>query len=147
MPGGARSTLDRSFQTCSSGRDAISSQRFRREHQLLRADCLPWLEEQAQLGERGPRFGLIFLDPPTFSVSKRAQSTLAVQRDHAQLIKLAARLLTPRGKLVFSTNFQRFRLDRAALAQLRIEDLSAQSIPRDFARHANIHQCFAITSS
>jgi 23S rRNA (guanine2445-N2)-methyltransferase / 23S rRNA (guanine2069-N7)-methyltransferase len=148
--GGARSTLsiDLSSTYLEWARRNLDLNGFgRREHQLLRADCLPWLEEQVSAGERGPRFGLIFLDPPTFSASKRARRVLDVQRDHAQLISLAARLLTPRGKLLFSTNFQRFRLDRAALAQLRIEDLSAQSIPRDFARHANIHQCFAITSS
>jgi 23S rRNA (guanine2445-N2)-methyltransferase / 23S rRNA (guanine2069-N7)-methyltransferase len=148
--GGARSTLsiDLSSTYLEWARRNLDLNGFgRREHQLLRADCLPWLEEQVQLEERGPRFGLIFLDPPTFSVSKRAQATLDVQRDHVRLITLAARLLTPRGKLLFSTNFQRFRLDRAALAQLNIEDLSAQSIPRDFARHANIHQCFAFTSS
>jgi 23S rRNA (guanine2445-N2)-methyltransferase / 23S rRNA (guanine2069-N7)-methyltransferase len=148
--GGARSTLsiDLSSNYLEWARRNLELNGFgRREHQLVRADCLPWLEEQVSSGERGPRFGLIFLDPPTFSASKRARRVLDVQRDHVQLITLAARLLTPRGKLLFSTNFQRFRLDRAALAQFRIEDLSAQSIPRDFARHADIHQCFAITSS
>lgn len=119
----------------------------RREHQLVRADCLPWLEEQVRQQERGPRFGLIFLDPPTFSHSKRAKGILDVQRDHVQLITLAASLLTPRGKLLFSTNFQRFRLDRSALAQFKIEDITEQSIPRDFARHAQIHHCYAITFS
>jgi 23S rRNA (guanine2445-N2)-methyltransferase / 23S rRNA (guanine2069-N7)-methyltransferase len=45
---------------------------------------------------------------------------------------------------LFSTNAERFRLDRDALAGLTIEDLTARSIPRDFARHARIHQCFEI---
>ena len=41
-----------------------------RRHELLRADCLPWLAERSR--DRGARrFGLIYLAPPTFSNSKR----------------------------------------------------------------------------
>jgi 23S rRNA (guanine2445-N2)-methyltransferase / 23S rRNA (guanine2069-N7)-methyltransferase len=69
---------------------------------------------------------------------------MEVQRDHVHLITLASRLLTPQGTLLFSTNAERFRLDRDALAGLMIEDFTARSIPRDFARHARIHQCFEI---
>ncbi len=115
-----------------------------RAHQLLRADCLQWLEEQVAAGERGPRFGLIFLDPPTFSNSKRIRGVLDVQRDHVRLITLASALLTPTGALLFSTNFERFGFDREALSHLEIEDLTERSIPRDFARHAHIHQCYGI---
>ncbi|MCK7581428.1 MAG: hypothetical protein MZV65_41220 [Chromatiales bacterium] len=42
------------------------------------------------------RYELIFLDPPTFSTSKRMQGTLDIQRDHVALIQAAARLLEPR---------------------------------------------------
>jgi 23S rRNA (guanine2445-N2)-methyltransferase / 23S rRNA (guanine2069-N7)-methyltransferase len=115
-----------------------------RTHQLLRADCRRWLEEQAALGERGPRYGLIFLDPPTFSHSKSMSEVLDVQRDHVRLITLASQLLTPQGRLLFSTNAERFRLDHEALGSLEIEDLTARSIPRDFVRHSRIHQCFEI---
>jgi 23S rRNA (guanine2445-N2)-methyltransferase / 23S rRNA (guanine2069-N7)-methyltransferase len=45
---------------------------------------------------------------------------------------------------VFSTNYTRFKLDAPALADLSIEDISAQTIPKDFERHARIHRCFVI---
>jgi 23S rRNA (guanine2445-N2)-methyltransferase / 23S rRNA (guanine2069-N7)-methyltransferase len=144
--GGARTTLsvDLSNTYLAWARRNLEVNKFgARDHQLLRADCARWLEAQSALGERGPRFGLIFLDPPTFSHSKSTR-VLEVQRDHVHLITLASALLTPRGSLVFSTNAERFRLDRDALAHLAIEDLTAKSIPRDFARHARIHQCFDI---
>jgi 23S rRNA (guanine2445-N2)-methyltransferase / 23S rRNA (guanine2069-N7)-methyltransferase len=110
-------------------------------HRLIQADCLTWLEEAAKAGER---FDLIFLDPPTFSTSKRMQGTLDVQRDHVALIRKAMALLQRGGVLVFSNNLQRFKLDHAALADLRIEDLSHASIPRDFARNPRIHQCWKL---
>jgi 23S rRNA (guanine2445-N2)-methyltransferase / 23S rRNA (guanine2069-N7)-methyltransferase len=48
-------------------------------HELFREDCLHWLESQSVWG---PRFDLIFVDPPTFSNSKRMDGVLDVQRDY-----------------------------------------------------------------
>ena len=110
-------------------------------HELYRADCLQWLEEQEL---QGPRFDLIFVDPPTFSNSKRMEGLLDVQRDHVGIIRRSLKLLRRSGRLVFSTNFTRFKLDSDALADLAIEDISAASIPQDFERHARIHHCFVI---
>lgn len=108
-------------------------------HELLQADALRWLDRY-----RGPPFGLIFLDPPTFSRSKRMQDTLDVQRDHVGLIRKAVALLEPRGVLIFSTNYQRFKLERAALADLAVEDITRATLPKDFERNPRIHQCFRI---
>jgi len=110
-------------------------------HELYRADCLQWLEEQEP---KGPSFDLVFLDPPTFSNSKRMDGVLDVQRDHVGMIRRSLKLLRPTGRLVFSTNYTRFKLDAEALADLRVEDISAQTIPKDFERHARIHRCFCV---
>ncbi len=110
-------------------------------HELYRADCLQWLEEQES---QGPRFDLIFVDPPTFSNSKRMEGVLDVQRDHVGMIRRSLKLLRPRGRLVFSTNYTRFKLDAEALADLAVDDISAATIPKDFERHARIHRCFVI---
>jgi 23S rRNA (guanine2445-N2)-methyltransferase / 23S rRNA (guanine2069-N7)-methyltransferase len=111
------------------------------EHELERADCLQWLESQAVWG---PRFDLAFVDPPTFSNSKRMEGVLDVQRDHVGMIRRTLRLLRPGGRLVFSTNYTRFQLDTEALADLRVEDIGAATIPKDFERNPRIHRCFVI---
>jgi len=72
------------------------------------------LEEQES---RGPRFDLIFVDPPTFSNSKRNDGVLYVQRDHAGMIRRSLKLLRPRAGWVFH-QLQRFKLDLEALAIL-----------------------------
>jgi 23S rRNA (guanine2445-N2)-methyltransferase / 23S rRNA (guanine2069-N7)-methyltransferase len=110
-------------------------------HELYRADCLQWLEEQEACG---PRFDLIFVDPPTFSNSKRMEGVLDVQRDHVGMIRRSLKLLRPSGRLVFSTNYTRFKLDAPALTDLSVDDISVQTIPKDFERHARIHRCFSI---
>ena len=114
-------------------------------HHLIQADCLVWMDEAAS-SSSGSReqFDLIFLDPPSFSSSKRMQGTLDIQRDHVPMIRAALRLLRKGGKLVFSNNLQRFKLDVAALDDLLVEDVSKASIPRDFARNPRIHQCWVL---
>ncbi len=110
-------------------------------HQLLRADCRDWLREAAQARER---YELIFLDPPTFSNSKRMSGVLDVQRDHGALIDDCLRLLAPGGLLLFSTNAQQFRFDPALQARSRVQDITAKTIPFDFKRNARIHRCYEI---
>lgn len=107
-------------------------------HQLVRADCLTWLATQTR------RWDLIFLDPPSFSNSKRMTETLDVQRDHVKLIRAAARLLADGGLLLFSTNRRGFRLDRAGLGGLDVDDLTARSIDPDFTRQPPPHRLYGI---
>jgi 23S rRNA (guanine2445-N2)-methyltransferase / 23S rRNA (guanine2069-N7)-methyltransferase len=105
-------------------------------HRLVHADCLEWL------GQEQGRYDLIFLDPPSFSNSKRMDSTLDIQRDHLALIRATARLLSPTGQLVFSTNLRSFRLSGELHDELNITDRTAWSIPKDFQRNRRIHQCW-----
>jgi 23S rRNA (guanine2445-N2)-methyltransferase / 23S rRNA (guanine2069-N7)-methyltransferase len=60
------------------------------------------------------------------------------------MIRRSLKLLRPGGRLVFSTNYTRFKLDLEALADLAVEDISAATIPKDFERHARIHRCFVV---
>lgn len=108
-------------------------------HRLVQEDCLAWLAE-----DDGERYDLVFLDPPTFSNSKRMARDFDVQRDHAALVQDALARLAPAGLLLFSTNFRRFRLDDAALVDLDVRDITRETIPRDFARDSRIHHCFEI---
>jgi 23S rRNA (guanine2445-N2)-methyltransferase / 23S rRNA (guanine2069-N7)-methyltransferase len=112
-----------------------------RQHALVQADCREWLQESAA---HTARYDLIFLDPPTFSNSKRMEGVLDVERDHGSLIHACAKLLAPGGLLVFSTNAQRFKLDDALATRYDIRDISAATLPRDFERNPRIHRCFEI---
>ena len=109
-------------------------------HRLVQADCLRWVAE-AQ-GE----YDLIFLDPPSFSNSKRmGRATFDVQRDHPDLIRMTVRrLLAPGGILLFSSNRRGFKLDPAALPALTVTDLSRVTLASDFARRANAHHVWRI---
>jgi len=108
------------------------------KHRLMQADAMEFLQRDRE------RYGLIYVDPPTFSNSKRAED-FDVQRDHVRLLQACAERLAGDGVIVFSNNFRRFILDRAALEEhFQIEDWSAASIPFDFARRADIHGCWLL---
>ena len=74
------------------------------------------------------------------------QGALDTQRDHVAMIRNTVKLLEPDGVLIFSTNFQRFTLDREALADLNIEDITRRTIPKDFERNPQIHQLCLINN-
>lgn len=111
---------------------------------LVQADCRAWLAEAAGGGER---YDLIFLDPPTFSNSKRMEGVLDVRRDHPALIESCARLLSPEGLLVFSTNAQKFRIDASLMQRFAVKDISVETIPVDFERNPRIHRCYEIRAA
>jgi 23S rRNA (guanine2445-N2)-methyltransferase / 23S rRNA (guanine2069-N7)-methyltransferase len=113
----------------------------REPHALIQADCRQWLEDAVAARER---YDLIFLDPPTFSNSKRMQGVLDVSRDHSTLIELCTQLLDGDGLLVFSTNAQRFKLDESISERHAVTDISRATIALDFERNPRIHRCFEI---
>jgi 23S rRNA (cytosine1962-C5)-methyltransferase len=113
------------------------------EHELVRADAFAYLE-RAVLERR--QFGLIVLDPPSFSNSKKMLDTLDVQRDHPRLIEACLKLLSPKGQLFFSTNRRGFKLDPGVEAMARCEEITRLTLPEDFQRHT-IHRCWILQPS
>jgi 23S rRNA (guanine2445-N2)-methyltransferase / 23S rRNA (guanine2069-N7)-methyltransferase len=112
-------------------------------HTLIQADCLRWIAEAS-----GP-YDLIWLDPPTFSNSKKmGRATLDVQRDHADLIRIITRrLLAPGGVLLFATNLRNFRLEHGELGGLDVKDISRSTLAFDCERSANRHHVYRIERS
>lgn len=107
-------------------------------HRLVQADVVAWLA--ANPG----RYDLIYVDPPTFSNSKRADD-FDVQRQHVQLLLRCGELLRPGGTVLFSNHYRRFRMDYEALSTFfAIKDLSASLLPFDFVRDPRVHQVFML---
>ena len=108
-------------------------------HRIAQADAMAWLRADRD------EYDLVFCDPPTFSNSARADD-FDVQRSHVELLRLATARLAPGGALYFSNNFRRFRLDADAVAAFAgVEDISASTIPPDFARNPRIHRTWRLT--
>jgi len=109
-----------------------------KDNELIQANCLSWLKKCKD------KFDIIFLDPPSFSNSKRMDDVLDIQRDHAKIIDDAMALLEKNGELYFSTNYRKFKLDPDVTAKYQVTDITAKTIDKDFARNPNIHKCYLI---
>ncbi|MGF1771267.1 bifunctional 23S rRNA (guanine(2069)-N(7))-methyltransferase RlmK/23S rRNA (guanine(2445)-N(2))-methyltransferase RlmL [Vibrio wakamikoensis] len=112
-----------------------------RQHQYIQADCLQWLAKANGI------YDLIFIDPPTFSNSKRMEQSFDVQRDHVTLMRDLKRLLSAEGTIVFSNNKRHFKMDLEALEEIGLtaKNISDKTLPLDFARNKHIHNCWVIS--
>lgn len=142
--GGARSTttvdMSKTYLAWAKENMSLNGQ-VGSQHHYEQADCLQWLESaQGQ-------YDLIFIDPPTFSNSKRMSGTFDVQRDHIDVLAQLKRLLRPDGVIVFSNNKRQFKMDNEGLEALGLhaQNISSQTLPLDFARNKNIHNCWIVT--
>ncbi|MDW6003939.1 bifunctional 23S rRNA (guanine(2069)-N(7))-methyltransferase RlmK/23S rRNA (guanine(2445)-N(2))-methyltransferase RlmL [Vibrio mangrovi] len=141
--GGAKSTttidMSKTYLDWAKENMTLNGQKGR-QHRYEQADCLQWLEQA-----KG-QYDLIFIDPPTFSNSKRMTGTFDVQRDHIHLMQHLKRILRKDGVIVFSNNKRQFKMDMEAMAQLQLsaENISSQTLPLDFKRNQQIHNCWLI---
>ncbi|MGO2234137.1 bifunctional 23S rRNA (guanine(2069)-N(7))-methyltransferase RlmK/23S rRNA (guanine(2445)-N(2))-methyltransferase RlmL [Marinomonas sp. UCMA 3892] len=139
--GGARSSLsvDMSNTYTEWARRNIELNEFSdRYHQVERADCIEWLKQSRD------KFDLIFMDPPTFSNSKKMADILDIQRDHGELVRLAMARLARGGELIFSNNYRRFVLDEALEQEYDVKNITRETLDPDFDRNDKIHQCYII---
>jgi 23S rRNA (cytosine1962-C5)-methyltransferase len=114
-------------------------------HPLVRADALSFL---AAAKASGKSWDLVIADPPTFSNSKAAEEDFDVNEDWPRLIGLCSAILSPGGRLYFSTNSRKLKWRPEAAAEASgggsWEDIGAATIPPDF-RDAKAHRCWRMT--
>ncbi|MDO9323031.1 MAG: bifunctional 23S rRNA (guanine(2069)-N(7))-methyltransferase RlmK/23S rRNA (guanine(2445)-N(2))-methyltransferase RlmL [Pseudomonas sp.] len=140
--GGARSTtsVDLSKTYLDWARRNLSLNGFSDKNKLEQGDVMAWLAADRS------EYDLIFIDPPTFSNSKRMEGIFDVQRDHVQLLDLAMTRLAPGGVLYFSNNFRKFILDEGLAARYGVEEISAKTLDPDYARNSKIHRAWRLTA-
>ena len=110
------------------------------KYQFVQADCLDWLKKNTN------KFDLIFIDPPTFSNSKRMEDSFDVQRDHISLIADALKSLNEDGEIFFTNNKRNFKMDFDAIEKLGLQAKNMSDITRDkdFARNKHIHNSWSV---
>ncbi|MFW2177414.1 MULTISPECIES: bifunctional 23S rRNA (guanine(2069)-N(7))-methyltransferase RlmK/23S rRNA (guanine(2445)-N(2))-methyltransferase RlmL [unclassified Moraxella] len=107
-------------------------------YQFIAQDIFEWIKDNTE------QYDVIFIDPPTFSNSKKFHGTFDVQRDHVALINRAMNRLTAEGVLYFSNNFTKFALDESIKERYVVEELTNQTIGFDYDLKKPIHQSWAI---
>lgn len=111
-------------------------------HEVVRADCLKFLPEERRAGGR---YGIIVIDPPTISRSKKMDGMFDIQEDYSRLITEALPLLEKEGVLFFSTNSRKFDFDCSLFPNSSVQEISHKTVPVDF-RKKNIHRCWRMSN-
>lgn len=141
--GGAKSTtsVDMSNTYLNWGQENFTENGIKGKHEFIQQDCIKWLQHAHEM------YDLIFIDPPTFSNSKRMSDVFDVQDDHVALLTSASERVNPQGEIIFSNNKRGFKLDIEAIKALGfyVKDISKASIPEDFKGNDKIHQCWLLT--
>lgn len=142
--GGAKSvtTVDMSNTYLSWAQDNFALNGLSgRQYQFVQSDCLQWIADCQTT------YDLIFIDPPTFSNSKRMEDSFDVQRDHVSLLSALVKLLNPNGEIIFSNNKRKFKMDSEAITSLgfTVTNIDDQTLPLDYKRNPQIHNTWLIT--
>jgi 23S rRNA (guanine2445-N2)-methyltransferase / 23S rRNA (guanine2069-N7)-methyltransferase len=143
--GGAKSvtSVDMSNTYIQWAKDNFALNKLQGAFEFIQADCISWLSQT----NTAQKFDLMFIDPPSFSNSKRMEDTWDVQRDHVKLLGDAKKQLAPGGKIYFSNNLRSFKLNDEAVAALgfSIENIGPKTIDEDFKRNPKIHHCWILS--
>jgi 23S rRNA (guanine2445-N2)-methyltransferase / 23S rRNA (guanine2069-N7)-methyltransferase len=109
-------------------------------HKFVREDCLKWLQQAI---DEKKKYQLIFVDPPTFSNSKKMETSLDIARDHAALLSGCLALLTDDGQIIFSTNARGFKLDKSLAEMCYVKEITKLTTSEDFRRKP-LHRCWCL---
>ena len=147
--GGAKSTtsVDMSRTYLDWGKDNFKINGFDLDgynatgnHHFTQDDCLSYLSR-----DHGKTYDLIYIDPPTFSNSKRMEKSFDVQRDHLLMLGNLTRHLNDGGVVIFCTNKRNFKLDDGvAQYGFTVENITHKTFDPDFKRDQQLHTCFKL---
>lgn len=142
--GGAKSvtTVDMSNTYITWAKDNFALNGLQgKQYEFVQSDCMQWIRDCRE------QYDLIFIDPPTFSNSKRMEDSFDVQRDHVNLLASLVKLLSPTGELVFSNNKRKFKMDIETLTKMNIKvtNIDDITLPMDYKRNPHIHNTWLLT--
>lgn len=130
--------LSKTYLQWAADNFAINKLKNEQAYQFVHADVLQHLKTI-----KPNSYDIVVMDPPTFSNSKRMEDFLDIQRDHVDLINDALNVLSPDGKLYFSTNYTKFILEKERINSIKIKDITKATTPFDFENKLR-RWCFLI---
>ncbi len=119
--------LSKTYLNWAEDNFALNDFKDENKYHFIHADVKQWLKTV-----QPDSFDLVFIDPPTFSNSKRMKDFLDIQRDHAELLNDVLNAVAATGIIYFSTNFTRFVLHASEIKASEIKDITKATTPFDF---------------
>ncbi|QFQ32533.1 bifunctional 23S rRNA (guanine(2069)-N(7))-methyltransferase RlmK/23S rRNA (guanine(2445)-N(2))-methyltransferase RlmL [Buchnera aphidicola (Aphis fabae)] len=99
-----------------------------KQHSFIQSNCLEWIKSNYQT------FDLIFLNPPTFSNSKKMKKIFELKKDYLDLINSLKKNLRKNGYIIFSSSTNNFQInfDEVNKMQLYVKNITHLVQSKDF---------------
>lgn len=134
-------SVDMSNTYCNWARENFELNKLDKfKHIIIRENVFFFLEN---IQKKNWKFDFMILDPPTVSRSKKMLRKFDIQRDHENIIDMCTQYMNPNGKIFFSTNFQKFKLNPTIFKKFQVTDLTENSYSPDF-KNKKIHKVYLL---
>lgn len=84
------------------------------QHSFIQSNCLEWIRSTYQ------KFDLIFINPPTFSNSKKMKQVFELKKDYLDLLNILKKNLRKNGYIIFSSSTNNFKLNFDKIHQMKL---------------------------
>ncbi|QIQ41384.1 MAG: bifunctional 23S rRNA (guanine(2069)-N(7))-methyltransferase RlmK/23S rRNA (guanine(2445)-N(2))-methyltransferase RlmL [Buchnera aphidicola (Aphis urticata)] len=85
-----------------------------KQHSFIQLNCLEWIESNYQ------KFDLIFINPPTFSNSKKMKKFFELKKDYLNLLHSLKKNLRKNGYIIFSSSTNNFKLNFNEINKMKL---------------------------
>lgn len=111
------------------------------QHHFIQTDCLNWIKKTNQ------KFDLIFINPPTFSNSKKMQKSFDLKRDYLDIMIHLKKILRYNGDIIFSSSTRNFEInfDHIKPMKLHAKKITKKVQSKDFLKNSNFYHSWLIT--
>ncbi|QCI17757.1 bifunctional 23S rRNA (guanine(2069)-N(7))-methyltransferase RlmK/23S rRNA (guanine(2445)-N(2))-methyltransferase RlmL [Buchnera aphidicola (Acyrthosiphon lactucae)] len=110
------------------------------QHHFIQADCLKWLKKTNQ------KFDLIFVNPPTFSNSKKMNQVFDLKKDYMSIIVHLKRILHHNGDIIFSSSTRNFEINLNYIKKIQLyaKKITKKIQSKDFLKNPNVYHSWLI---
>ncbi|QCI21656.1 bifunctional 23S rRNA (guanine(2069)-N(7))-methyltransferase RlmK/23S rRNA (guanine(2445)-N(2))-methyltransferase RlmL [Buchnera aphidicola (Hyadaphis tataricae)] len=142
--GQAKSTtsidISKTYITWSKRNMFINNLNNNHQHHFIQTDCVDWIKNTNK------KFDLIFINPPTFSNSKKMKKHFDIKKDYLNLIKNLKSILRKNGSIIFSSSTHNFNFqsDEIKKIQLYAKNITKKMQCKDYINDSNLHHSWII---
>jgi len=110
------------------------------QHNFVKSDCLQWIKKTTQ------KFDLIFINPPTFSNSKKMKKPFDIQKDYLDIIINSKKILNYNGNIIFSSSTRKFEINFNSIKEMKLYaiKITKKVQSKDFFKHSNFYHSWLI---
>jgi len=110
------------------------------QHHFVQTDCLNWIKKTHQ------KFDIIFINPPTFSNSKKMQHCFDLKRDYLDIMVNLKKILRYNGNIIFSSSTRNFEInfDHINKIKLYAKNITKKTQSKDYLDNSNIYHSWII---